>query len=257
MNLKTVTYHFTPNYNIMKRLKNIYSKLPFRLTILYILAIIFTKLLNKNIKISFSQYCEDLIFLEIFGNKKNGFFVDIGCNHPIDGNNMFNLYLRGWTGINIDGNLDLINLYKKYRSYDISICCLLSNKEELVNFYVSDLDKVSTISKETYAIFNQKWNYREENILQRKTNLLTNILNANLEKGQNIDILSIDVEGHDFEVLLGLDLNYYSPTIICIEIHNFNLINFEKDKIVKYLEEYNYSIKYYTLSNVFFQKNLI
>jgi mRNA-degrading endonuclease HigB of HigAB toxin-antitoxin module len=63
--------------------------------------------------------------------------VDIGCNHPIDSNNTFLFYLNNWTGINIDGNEKLINLYKQVRRKDISIKALISDDEYIVNYYQS------------------------------------------------------------------------------------------------------------------------
>ncbi len=47
-----------------------------------------------------STFGEDLI-LEKFLKKKIGFYVDVGCYHPYDGNNTYLLHKKGWTGINI------------------------------------------------------------------------------------------------------------------------------------------------------------
>jgi len=54
-----------------------------------------------------------------------------------------------------------------------------------------------------------------------------------------IDILSIDVEGHDYEVLLGLDFSLYKPQIICVEIHDFDIQKQNENNVVKYLIEIN------------------
>ena len=38
----------------------------------------------KNLRISYSQFGEDLILSTLLGYvKKNGFYVDFGCYHPI------------------------------------------------------------------------------------------------------------------------------------------------------------------------------
>ena len=44
----------------------------------------------------------DALILNIFKNKINGFYVDVGCNHPIKANNTYLLYKKKWFGINID-----------------------------------------------------------------------------------------------------------------------------------------------------------
>jgi len=53
-------------------------------------------------KKTYSMDGEDLIIFDYFKNKKEGFFIDVGCYHPYNGNNTKLLYDRGWSGINID-----------------------------------------------------------------------------------------------------------------------------------------------------------
>ena len=43
---------------------------------------------------------EDLFIKDYFKDKKKGFYVDVGCYHPIHRNNTFLLYKTGWSGIN-------------------------------------------------------------------------------------------------------------------------------------------------------------
>ena len=82
----------------------------------------FFKLFGVFAKVSLSQFSEDLIIDIILKNakRKKGVFIDVGCNHPIEYNNTYLFYLRGRKCINIDGNIDLISLYDRFRSKDIS-----------------------------------------------------------------------------------------------------------------------------------------
>ena len=41
-------------------------------------------------------------FTRFFPKKYKGFFVDVGCFHPIKYNNTYRLYRKGWRGVNID-----------------------------------------------------------------------------------------------------------------------------------------------------------
>jgi len=239
----------------MKRIKDILSKIPFKLAILLIIKYFFVKIFNKNIRISYSQCGEDILLRNFFGNKKDGFYVDIGCNHPIDGNNTFNLYLRGWTGINVDGNHKLITLFKKIRRKDISICSLISDSEELLNFYISKQDKVSTVDEVILSKFKNQWQYDVSDMVQLKSTTITKILDENLPINKNIDFLSIDIEGYDMKALLGLDLNKYRPTVICIEMHGFDISNFKTSDITQYLSSNNYSLKHFAIFNGFFFDN--
>jgi len=213
------------------------------------------RLLSPTGRPMYSQFGEDIILLNLFSHKNNGKFIDVGCNRPIDGNNTFNLYIRGWSGLNIDGNQSLINDYKKIRPFDKSICALVSNQEVELPFYISKNDTVSTISKDFVEKNKNTWEYLEDNIILKKTRTLTQILDDNLYMSKPIDLLSIDIEGHDFEALLGLDLNKYRPSIICIEIHNFDLSKISQNSIVKYLKKYNYSLCNFTILSAFFAEN--
>ena len=49
----------------------------------------------KSKRISFSQTGIDLILNNIFKSQKLGFYIDIGCNHPIYNNNTSLLFKRG------------------------------------------------------------------------------------------------------------------------------------------------------------------
>ena len=55
-------------------------------------------------KISYSYNGIDLLIDYIFKSKKKGFYLDVGCQHPISNNNTYLLYKRGWNGMNIDSS---------------------------------------------------------------------------------------------------------------------------------------------------------
>ena len=69
---------------------------------------LFQKLKQKKfLKKSYSGSAQDIIIDHFFKNKNDGVYIDVGCYHPYNGNNTKCLYDRGWSGINID--LDLEN----------------------------------------------------------------------------------------------------------------------------------------------------
>jgi len=50
------------------------------------------------------------VFVNNYLKKKIGFYVDVGAYHPLELNNTYLLYKKGWNGINIDINSTHINL---------------------------------------------------------------------------------------------------------------------------------------------------
>ena len=173
-------------------------------------------------KKSYSMDKEDLIIDEYFKNKNKGFYVDVGCYHPLQRNNTMLLYQKGWRGINIDISDFSIKLFKFLRPDDFNLNVAISNKEgEIDMFFQKKLSQLSTI-KENSAKNAFQGNILNKKILSRK---LTSILEQGKYKDQKIDFLNVDAEGADFEVLQSLDFNKYSPELICIEVIEKDLEN--------------------------------
>ena len=84
---------------------------------------------------TYSMYGEDIVIDKFFEKKQNGFYLDIGCYHPIDGNNTYLLYKKGWNGINIDINQISVDLFKIARKDDLNINTAISNTSKKVKLY--------------------------------------------------------------------------------------------------------------------------
>ena len=64
---------------------------------------------------SYSQYSQDLVVLELLEFKQNGYFLDIGCSHPIKFSNTDVLEKNyNWNGLCVDA-VDHTELYAKER----------------------------------------------------------------------------------------------------------------------------------------------
>ena len=182
---------------------------------IHILQNIYIKNNFFNKKESYSMDKEDLVIKEYFKSKNKGFYVDVGCYHPLQRNNTMLLYQKGWRGINIDISDFSIKLFKFLRPDDFNLNLAVSNKEgEIDMFFQKKLSQLSTI-KENRAKIAFQGNILDKKILSKR---LTSILDESKYKDQKIDFLNIDVEGADFEVLQSLNLNKYSPELICIEV---------------------------------------
>jgi len=180
-------------------------------------------------KKSYSMDKEDLNILNHFRDKKNGFYIDVGCFHPIDRNNTYLLYLNKWSGINVDISQFSIDLFNFLRPDDLNLKCAVSDKEQIVKiFFQKELSQLST-SDENQAkkVFQGKIKSKE---VQAYT--LDYIIEKSKYRNKEIDLLDIDVEGADYKVLLGLNFEKYKPKLICVEIHNKDI---KDDKIYKFL----------------------
>ena len=180
---------------------------------------IFLKSLTHK-KISYSYGGVDSLVNNIFKNNDKGFYVDIGCGHPVKNNNTYLLNKKGWHGINIDLDNENINLFDIYRPSDQNISTAISDKigEEDLFFYHSK-SAINTIIKKTA-------NYQKakvSSIKKIKTNTLNNVLNNSKYNNLEIDFLSIDIEGSEFLALKNFDFYKYNPKVIVIEYLDLSL----------------------------------
>ena len=186
-------------------------------------------------KKSYSMDGEDLIIFDYFKEKKKGFFIDVGCYHPIHRNNTFLLYKKGWKGINIDIHSFSIDLFNYIRTKDLNYNFAISDKNEILNmYYQKELSQLSTIDYE------QAKKVFQGPIKKKKIQALT--LNEILKRSKiekKIDLLDIDVEGSDYKVLQSLSFDKHKPELICVEIHEKNI---KESKTFKFLDSFNYEL---------------
>ena len=206
-------------------------------------------------RVSYSQDQEDLFINDYFKNIDNGFYLDIGCYHPIKYSNTALLYNRGWQGINIDMNQTSIDLFKILRKKDKNICAAISSSNKEVTQFIDHLySPVNTIDKNFSQIISKRFKIKPFSERKIYTNTLNEIIKKNEIQITKIDFLNIDVEGHDYEVLKGINFLNIKPKIICIEIDNHEK-NLSKESIQNYLKKFNYKIIKRIGFNAFFEKN--
>lgn len=201
-------------------------------------------------KIIFSQTGEEIVIQWILKDIKRGFYLDVGCHHPFKISNTFQLYLNGWRGIAIDANPTLIEKWKRKRKNDIPLVAAVSDEEKEVTFYEFKESEVNTMDESMLHEWKQKFNFRSERKLTTQT--LTTILDTHLPKNQKIDLLTVDVEGNDFNVIKSIDLTKYRPKLIVVEIHGFDLSNIEKNEIYQYLTDQKYTLVSFATMNGYF-----
>lgn len=202
---------------------------------------------------SYSQEGEDMILKRIFEDERKGFYVDIGAHHPKRFSNTYYFYTRGWRGINIDATPGGMKAFNKSRPTDINIEAPVTNKKQTLTFYMFNEPALNGFSKQLSE--QRSVNGQGCKIIQTidlKTVTLSEILAKHLPKGQQIDFMSIDVEGLDYDVLLSNDWNQFRPRIILVEILNRTLNDLFNHEITKLLCSEGYVITAKTMNTVFF-----
>jgi len=232
----------------MKKVKTIFRQFPLLFASRLVLVKVFNKLFGIDAKEYYAQTGEDII-IKFFLENERGLFVDVGCNDPINYSNTFELYKKGWTGLNIDANPELIKKYS-VRPNDISVCEAVSDETKEMLFHEFEQSEVSTLETTVLDEAKKKWNYKKSRKVITKT--LTEILDEHSIPNA-IDFLSVDVEGYDFQVLNSLDFTKYQPKLILIEMHQFNVADYHANKIVQFLIAKGYELVGFVTMNGYFK----
>ena len=185
------------------------------------------------------MFGEDKFISNYFRNELNGFYIDVGCYHPLDGNNTHLLHKKGWNGINFDINFYSIKLFDFLRDKDVNINSGIScKKEKLTMYYRKEINMLNTLD-EKIAKIRFKNGYKKRSI---KVNTLNFFMSKYFKNLKKIDFINIDVEGSEMDVLKSLNFKFHKPQLICVEIHNTTKINGVNYKYLKSNNIYKYLI---------------
>ena len=166
----------------------------------------------------------------LFGitNYSKGCYVDVGAYAPKRISNTFYFYKKGWRGITVEQNPEANKWFKLLRPGDTHLTAAVSDNEDTCYYYSQGYSGINFISSE----LQDKVGYTRTKI---PSYTLTNIMKK-LDDPHNIDLLSVDCEGHDLQVLQSNDWSRYRPSVVVAETNDLN------SDICQYMEQPRYSI---------------
>lgn len=200
----------------------------------------YKRLISGYICHSYSQCGEDVVIDKLLGNKKLGFYIDIGAYDPSRFSNTKRFYLKGWCGINIEPDPQNFKKFVTFRKRDINLNIGIGSREATLNFFKFFPDTSSTFSKDE-ASRNKKQGFKLLREIMVKVFPLAVVL-GKYHKNKPVDFITIDTEGYDLDVLKGNDWLKFRPTAICIEISE-NIQNHRNSKyqgILRFLNAVGY-----------------
>jgi FkbM family methyltransferase len=161
----------------------------------------------------YSQQKEELIIRDFFQDRRDGFFVDVGCAWPIRHSTTYYLEKHlGWSGIGIDGLPDYGPWWQRERP-----------RSRFFNFLVTDH------LADAEAFYRAGWpgvsSARKDRVIGERKVVSTEIqvpavtLDALLarEGVREIDFLSMDIEGWEPKALAGFEIERFRPELVCVE----------------------------------------
>jgi FkbM family methyltransferase len=173
---------------------------------------------------------QQALLREFFGGETAGFFVEVGAKHPTLGSPTLHLEQSGWTGLLVEPQPDLAAFLVTCRTARVFAvaCSSPDNAGKTLPLYIDgpravlNRDRMAELPQAAYVI-----------VVPTRT--LDNILDE-AAAPVPLALLSVDVEGHEVEVLQGFDFSRWQPALILIDDRVASL------KVHRYLKHNGYRL---------------
>ncbi len=163
----------------------------------------------------FAQFGEDRILDGIFGHRPSGTCVEVGANDGITDSMTWHFERMGWTCLLVEPIPELHRKIGENRKC-LAVMCAASSSEGEATFFVADtatgMSSLETGPEHLKAVSRAGASLRQ--IVVPKRTLDSLLAAAGLTA---IDFVSIDVEGHELDVLKGFSIEKYRPRIVLVE----------------------------------------
>jgi FkbM family methyltransferase len=165
--------------------------------------------------ISYAHNGEDVLLRRVFGDRKEGFYIDVGAHHPVHFSLTKHFYDLGWHGVDIDANPALAAALRRARPRDTVLNVGISNQRGSMTFFEFPPEWAGLSTFDEQEALRHAREGRPFTRRTVETLTLRDVFEAH--RGTPVDFLSIDVEGHEARVLQGADFSLCRPTVLIVE----------------------------------------
>jgi FkbM family methyltransferase len=170
-------------------------------------------------KNDFSKDVLGKVYTKLFGYKTNGYFVEIGVGRclPPAGSNTANLADLGWTGVCIEPNPNYIDeIYERHKDNNVTVLNYAAGSQNRVTEIKGD-----TIDNDTFNVFKRAGWYSTEELNTEPVKITEKVTDEIFEEVKvpsKFDLLTVDVEGWEYEVLKSLNFEKWRPAVVLLEV---------------------------------------
>ena len=165
---------------------------------------------------SSGEFFQDLWALWEAGGKREGFFVEFGAAGGKEKSNTYFLEkAMGWKGIVAEPNPNFLASVREHRSCVVSEKCVYSRSGERIEFLATEVGELSRIASIDPRDGHERNNHT---VVKVETVSLIDLLIEG-QAPKDVDFLSIDTEGSEYEILSHFDFDQWNLRTIAVE-HN-------------------------------------
>jgi FkbM family methyltransferase len=178
----------------------------------------------------YSQRNEELIIRDFFQDRRDGFYLDVGCAWPKRNSTTYYLEKHlGWSGFGVDAVAEYGPEWAEVRERGKFFNFLVSDHADTKDtFYRADWTGVSSVDEENVKLWKVPY---------KKIEVPTITLNKLLDDHgvKKIDFLSLDIEGAQLLALRGFDIERFRPDLVCVE-------DLPDSKLQQYFDAHGYEL---------------
>lgn len=196
------------------------------------------------------------IYEKYFGEKTDGYYVEIGAYDGYEWSNTWGLMALGWSGLAVEPNPSMFDQLLQNCSEKITCCKVAVGKNASCLLRISGA--ISTTSEEQTDIYREcEWYSGNEPMVEVPMVTLNKLL-EDMQSPENFEVLVIDTEGTEFEVLETFDIDKWKPKMVIVEAHELHPtkgFNRHAPSINEYFEKHHYTKIYCDIINNIYVKN--
>ena len=162
---------------------------------------------------SYAQNFEDVMLWRALGHVTDGFYIDVGAQHPVDDSVSKAFYDHGWRGIHVEATTAYAAALRADRPDEMVFQSALSDKGGTMTFYEIPDTGLST-GDAGIADHHRAKNFR---VVETTVTCITLADVFAQLKGREVHWLKIDVEGMEQKVLSGWSSAKDRPWIVVVE----------------------------------------
>jgi FkbM family methyltransferase len=182
----------------------------------------------------YSHGNEEVVIRDFFQDRRHGFFVDVGCGHPIDDSNTYYLEDRlGWSGIAVDALPEMEPKWRRNRPASRFFNYIVTDHADTIeSFY-----RVEERARDISSIYKPDLDPSRNRVRSEEIRVPTITLTKLLERSgvSSIDLLSMDIEGAEPLALAGFDIERFKPALACVEAKPMT-----RARILRYFGDHHY-----------------
>jgi len=172
---------------------------------------------------SFSQFGEDLIIDQALNiiREEDISYLDIGANHPYSLSNTYFFYRKGFSGTLVEPDPYLCKkLYKRKRDRVLNYGVSFGESIESAKLYIMNPRVLNTFSLKEAKRIEKDTQYKIIDTVNVKLIPINILLESYLSVIPSV--LSIDVEGLDFDILNSINFEKYRIPVVVAETLTFD-----------------------------------